>query len=476
MFEDIQNKKYTSSIQFQRMVLHLLLFSKIHYKQINTLIESRYFTLEPHQMIVAQYKAFVSQFGLKNNIDVDVLLNVFHKKADAVYLPIKNEIDTIRKTVVNNPEIVIEDIVLFAREQLAASAASDFMGKVVGGSVKNINESMKILQGNLSNIACLGSEGTDSFNFIEDIDKLSELFRIDTTINRLKTYIPQIDANVCGGHGLASGGVICVFAPSNMGKSTLLANMGAKNALNGKCVVHIGLCDADLSDYVGMYCSYFTKIDRNSLYSETNSVIAELYKREVDRLPGKLIIDSFQANELTTTKLNSYLDKLLYNKKIPKIDVLILDYMDKLQYDGIYSNKGSRDDTIIGYNYEALQKMGKDFGFGLLTASQVKAEAEVLLSKPHSTNPEDWKNGYIDRLSIPQGVIPEGSKQKINIPNVGLVLAQSSYELANNRMDIIMMRNRNGNKKFITTVDYRPETCYVEDIQNYGRQNNNNPY
>lgn len=473
MFEDIQNKKYTSSIKFQRMVLNLLLFSDAHHKHVNALIESRYFSLEPHQMIVAQYKSFVSQFGLKNNIDVDVILNVFHKRPDSIYIPIKNEIDTIRKTVVSNPYIVIDEIISFAREQLSIAAASEFMNKVINGSSKDINESMKLLQGNLSNIACVGDEGSTGIDFTKNINNIPGLFEIDNTVKRFKTYLPSVDSNLCGGHGLAPGSMVCLFAGASVGKSTSLTNIGGNNGLDGKYVVHLGLCDAQLCDFVEMYCSFFTKIPRSCIYKETKAVVAELFKREVDQLSGGLYIDSFMPSEMSTTKLNNYLDKLLHNKVIPRVDVLILDYADKLVYDG--GERGLRSDEALKFVYESVQKTGKTFDCVPVTASQVQKEAALKLRKPHSENPEDWSKGYIDRSSITLEELPSDSKSKVEVPNLGLVLMQTTYERnVLNQMDILTARTRNGRAGALTRVDWRPEICYMKEVENYVRQGNNN--
>ena len=217
---------------------------------------------------------------------------------------------------------------------------------------KIINEALK-----------LGINNDVGYDFLEDFERRFEL----KSRNPVTTGWGEIDRIVGGGLGKGELGV--VIAPTGVGKSMVLAHLGAEALKIGKNVVHYTL---ELQDVIigNRYDSCLTGIPINDLLFNKEEIF-----EEVKKLPGKLLIKEYPTKSATTQTLKNHLEKLKNRDFSP--DMIIVDYGDILK--PIFHSKEKREnlETI----YEELRAIAQEFECPVWTASQTNRSginAEVI--------------------------------------------------------------------------------------------------
>jgi len=217
---------------------------------------------------------------------------------------------------------------------------------------KIINEALK-----------LGINNDVGYDFLEDFERRFEL----KSRNPVTTGWGEIDRIVGGGLGKGELGV--VIAPTGVGKSMVLAHLGAEALKIGKNIVHYTL---ELQDVIigNRYDSCLTGIPINDLFFNKEEIF-----EEVKKLPGKLLIKEYPTKSATTQTLKNHLEKLKNRDFSP--DMIIVDYGDILK--PIFHSKEKREnlETI----YEELRAIAQEFECPVWTASQTNRSginAEVI--------------------------------------------------------------------------------------------------
>ena len=193
----------------------------------------------------------------------------------------------------------------------------------------------------------LGSDYVESFEIRIDDEKRDTVETGWEVVN-----------DIMGG-GLGPGELGVVVAPSGVGKSWILATLGAAAVKEGRTVVHYTL---ELSEnYVGQrYDTVFTGIPTANHQDRKD----ELYSK-IKKLPGKLLIKYFPPKGVTTRQLENHIEKMIANGNKP--DLIIIDYADLM-----LTNSGRVENTYLeqGGIYIDLRGMGGTLGIPCWTASQ----------------------------------------------------------------------------------------------------------
>jgi len=209
----------------------------------------------------------------------------------------------------------------------------------------------------------LGLDTDFGYNFLEDFERRYELkYR-----HPVSTGWSEVDDILRG--GLGSGELGVVIAPTGVGKSMVLAHLGAKAIHAGKNVVHYTLELQDLT--IGnRYDSCLTGIRLNELFTRKD----EVYEK-IKEIPGKLLIKEYPTKSATTNTLRSHLEKL--RQRDFKVDTIIVDYGDLLKPILYSKEKRENLETI----YEELRGIAQEFECPVWTASQTNRSginAEVI--------------------------------------------------------------------------------------------------
>ena len=202
-----------------------------------------------------------------------------------------------------------------------------------------------------------GTERNIGHEYIEHIeDRYSETAR--TTV---PTGWDVIDDLTQGGLGGGELGVI--VAPAGVGKTWVLAAIGANSMKKGRHIVHYTL---ELNEaYVGLrYDSIFTGVANQNLKYHKDDV-----QKEMDKLKGDLVIKYYPTKSASVNTLSAHLKRL--TTLGTKVDMVVVDYADILKDTG-----GAREVRhALGNIYEDLRGMAGEFQIPVWTASQANRSA-----------------------------------------------------------------------------------------------------
>ena len=196
------------------------------------------------------------------------------------------------------------------------------------------------------------SIGHEFFNDTEA--RFQEITRITTP-----TGIPELDCRDILDGGLGRGELGVVVAPTGVGKSHWLVNMGAEALKIGKTVVHYTF---ELSEVLTgkRYDANITNIPVSDLIDRKEEVL----KHYEDNEYGDLIIKYYPCRSASVNTIRNHLDKLKLRNYTPS--VVIIDYADVMkstrQYDALRLE--------LQLIYEELRQMAADFNVPVWTASQ----------------------------------------------------------------------------------------------------------
>jgi replicative DNA helicase len=198
----------------------------------------------------------------------------------------------------------------------------------------------------------LGVDNDTGYDFIEDFEARYQL----KSRHPVATGWGELDRITGGGMGRGELGV--VIAPTGVGKSMVLAHMGAMALKDGVNVVHYTL---ELQDVTigNRYDSCLTGIPINELRHSKDDVF-----QEIKELPGKLLIKEYPTKSATTQTLRTHLEKLRNRDFIPGL--IIVDYGDILK--PISHSREKRED--LESIYEELRAIAYEFECPVWTASQ----------------------------------------------------------------------------------------------------------
>jgi len=202
-----------------------------------------------------------------------------------------------------------------------------------------------------------GTERNIGHEYIEHIeDRYSETAR--TTV---PTGWDVIDDLTQGGLGGGELGVI--VAPAGVGKTWVLAAIGANSMKKGRHIVHYTL---ELNEaYVGLrYDSIFTGIANQNLKYHKDDV-----QSEMDKLKGDLVIKYYPTKSASVNTISAHLKRL--TTLGTKVDMVVVDYADILKDTG-----GAREVRhALGNIYEDLRGLAGEFQIPIWTASQANRSA-----------------------------------------------------------------------------------------------------
>lgn len=196
------------------------------------------------------------------------------------------------------------------------------------------------------------------------LDYMSDIeYRYTTQADRerIKTGWEVLD-DVTGG-GIPKGKLAVVMAPTGIGKSWVLAHLGAAALKAGKKVLHYTL---ELDDIytAKRYDTIMTGIPYEDL-SNNQAII----KKTLARFDGKLYIEEHPTSTLSLHGLEANIEKYILAGFQP--DLVILDYAELMK---INFNSHTRDDKMLGQLYTDLRGMAGRKDFALWTADQTNRE------------------------------------------------------------------------------------------------------
>ena len=333
---------------FQCKLIATLFKDKAFLQQIIDILEPSHFESEANIAIVEIIREYFYEYKQAPTIEV-MSIKVKEMTNDVLKTTVVEHLkDSYKQLDAPDLEFVKEQTIKFCKNQLLKSAIMDSVELLKRGEFDQIklkiDEAMKA-----------GLERAIGHEYNEDIDSRY----LASVRNTVATGWDVIDDIADGGLGKGELGVF--VAPSGIGKSWALVNVGAAAAKAGLNVIHYTL---ELNEaYVGLrYDAVLSGIQAQELKYHIDEV-----KDIVGKLKGKLIVKCYPTKGATVNTLASHIEKCRLQGFDP--DLVICDYADLLRGHG----KEVRHE--LGNIYEDLRGLAGEHEIPVWTASQANRSA-----------------------------------------------------------------------------------------------------
>ena len=336
---------------FQIKSISALMKNQTFLEQIHDILDEKHFDSDSLKWVVKECKKYYDEYRKC------ITLDVFKVKVNEV----ENEV--LKTSVVENLKEIFRYIEAPDLDFIQDKTLDFFKNQTLKNA---IIQSVEILEtnGNYEQIKVIvddalnaGTERNIGHEYVEHVeDRYSETAR-----ETVATGWDTIDELTQGGLGGGELGVI--VAPAGVGKTWVLAAIGANAMKRGKHIVHYSL---ELNEsYVGLrYDSIFTGIANQNLKYHKDDVISEM-----EKLKGDLVIKYFPTKTAGVNTLSAHLKRL--TTLGTQVDMVVVDYADILKDIG-----GSREVRhALGNIYEDLRGLAGEFQIPIWTASQANRSA-----------------------------------------------------------------------------------------------------
>jgi replicative DNA helicase len=342
---------------FQIKIIAALLSDKLYLQQISDIISPEFFESEANNWIVDTILAYYKEYKVPPTLDV------FKTKAleitrDVMKMSIVEALREVMKYTESEDLSYIKDETLkFCKNQCIKRAILDSVDALKKGDYDTIK--LKI-----DNAMKAGEPVPEGYDYVGSVETRYKEASRDT----IPTPWPVVN-DIAGG-GFAKGELVIVVAGPGAGKSTMLMNLGAQALRSGKTVVYYTL--ELYENYISQrYDAIITGMATQNLKYHVEDI-----KRELEKLPGKLIPQYYPTKTASCNTLRAHLNRLILNGEKP--DIVIVDYADLLKTSGKGKDSHHLDLENI---YEDLRGMAGEFALPVFTASQAgrtAADSEIV--------------------------------------------------------------------------------------------------
>jgi len=356
-------KKY--GMDFQCKCISGLLSDRTFIERLSDIIDPTSFESDAHQWIVKQTLSYFTEFK-----DLPTI-NVFKVKIEAI------QNDLLKKSVVDQLKLAFQKVsdidLAFIKEQFLEFCKNQ---KIKSALIEGV-EHMKVgdyekIKRAFDDALKAGMERNVGHDYLNEIEKRMSVMCRDA----IKTNWIEID-NIMDG-GLAKGELGIIVAPAGIGKSWVLAKMGAEAMKQGKNVLHVTL---ELNEnYVGLrYDSCFTGIDFQNIRKNI-----EIVKQKIANVPGKLFIKYYPIKTVSANTIKLHAERI--HMLGTKIDMIVVDYADILR--PAQSDKNSNSYSEAGGIYEELRAVAGELQIPIWSASQANRAAadEDIVTASHAAD------------------------------------------------------------------------------------------
>jgi hypothetical protein len=336
---------------FQIKSIASLMKNQSFLEQIHDILDEKHYDSDSLKWVVKECKKYYDEYRKC------ITLDVFKVKTSEV------ENDVQKVAIVENLKEVFRHMESPDLEYIQDKALDFFKNQTLKNA---IIQSVDILEANgdyeqikrlVDDALNAGTERNIGHEYIEHVeDRYSETAR-----ETVPTGWDVIDDLTQGGLGGGELGVI--VAPAGVGKTWVLAAIGANSMKRGRHIVHYSL---ELNEaYVGLrYDSIFTGIANQNLKYHKDDVIGQM-----EKLDGDLVIKYYPTKTASVNTISAHLKRL--TTLGTQVDMVVVDYADILK-----DTSNSREVRhALGNIYEDLRGLAGEFQIPIWTASQANRSA-----------------------------------------------------------------------------------------------------
>ena len=343
--------KYGKS--FQEKIFQGMATDKDWATQMHEVMSPDYFDLKYLQYLTGKYFEYYDNYRCFPTMQLLIQIIREDLKSDTADQLLRDQIVAFlqRMRMNQHPEdlpYVKDQALQFCKRQAFKEALTQAVELVQGEQFESVVDLMRTA-------VSVGMPQSIGHEFFEDLEaRFQEITRITTP-----TGLAELDHKDVLDGGLGRGELGVVVAPTGVGKSHWLVNMGAEALKRGKTVVHYTF---ELSETLTgkRYDANITDIPVSDLIERKDEVIQNYEDNEY----GQLIIKYYPCRSASVNTIRNHLEKLKLRNYSPSL--VVIDYADVMKSTKSYDALRLELQLI----YEELRQMAADFNIPVWTASQ----------------------------------------------------------------------------------------------------------
>jgi hypothetical protein len=341
--------------------------------------------LEFHYLPTEEYKEIWKtsklHFDLHNELPTIGIIAEQHKDKQKLLL----QLDQIKKAdIISNSSLIVQ-VESFLRDIKFID-----LYNTIGELRKQGNKdgAIKALQKGTDDISNFSLQAEQFTKVYRDFETRYRKLALENVSNASKTFkkaiwgIDSLDNRHHG--GVDYGDTATIIALSNVGKTPMLKHIGYSNSRIGKNVLHIQAEGTKLEceqGYWGMLSAHpLIDIETTSL---PENILEELYK-SVTKVTGEVDIVAYEKfGTVTMSDIEASINE--YLKTNPALDVIILDYIDKVEPSNgkKYSTNMEGEKARRAALADAFKNLCMQFNVAGFTATQASDISEKDRSDPN---------------------------------------------------------------------------------------------
>ena len=411
---------------FQIKVISSLLTHKEFLLSVHDVLSDEYFENQSQKWIIKEILKYYDKYHCPPTMEV---LKVELKKIDneVLQLSIKEQLKEAYKSSEEDLKYVQEEFSNFCKNQQLKKALLNSVDLLNAGDYDSIRHL-------IDNALKVGQDKNLGHEYNKDTESR---YREE---HRIPIATPWDAFNDILQGGLGGGDFGLIFGNPGGGKSWTLVALGGWAVKMGYNVIHYTL---ELgSDYVGRrYDAFFTGLDVGNIIKHKDTV-----EKEVNMLPGNLIIKEYSPGKATISTLESHIQKCIDLEFKP--DLIIIDYVDLLRSKRTNRERKDEIDDI----YISTKGLARELNTPIWSVSQV--------------------NRAGSKDDIIEGDKAAGSYDKIMITDVAISLSRKRQDKVNGTGRFHIMKNRYGMDGMTYSANVNTSNGHIEVLGEFEQDEN----
>lgn len=334
----------------------------------------------------------------------------------------------------------------WVRDKALQFAQSQAVKEALVRGVRSIDdtENFPKIIADLESAIGMNAPKRSSVNFRDIAHEIPSILRetsVYSRANRIPTGIPTIDDAMFGGPARRKLGLI--MAPSGVGKSHMLTNLGANAIRYGFSVFHFTFGDMEDIEVLVRYAGNFTGINTQNIFSGNGSNYDASIVEVLKSVSADLFVSTHPADTITTSQLNSMISRMIAQTGV-KPGMVVVDYADNLATGMKYTSDPGEISARMGHTYQQLAKIAAKYDVLVWTGSQVKLP--------------NWGDDIITNAGIARSV------SKIEHVDYNITINQNQAEHEQNIARLFTAKTRFGKDKAIVPVHFDKSTSRITEM------------
>lgn len=412
---------------FQRELLALLVQDSIFLGKYHEVINSEHFEVIDFKNLYSMVKNFLVEYLEPPNKAALLTLS----KAQNLH-HLKPEIEEIfKERSAGHKQFIKDNVIDFVRTEAVKNAVLTCSQLVADGDLDQIESIMR-------SALAHGQPDDLGEGLFRGIDYRSS-GRFEDLGEPIPTLFCQMDRKLGG--GLFPKTLTTFIAPSNVGKSAMLMNLGTSAVAQGKVVFYYTL-EMSAARVLDRFDSRFSGVGTHHLMDddETIAKVVGSVKRW-EHCGGEVIVKEYANDTATIPLFRAHMERARMELGL-KPDLVIIDYGDLMKHTYYQEMRHQ-----VGSTFAAMRKMAVDLALPVVSATQTNREAYGK-ETPNLTNTSE-------------------DMSKVHISDNVIFLCQTKDEYAAGVMRAYGAKNRDGPKEWVISLRSELERMYIGE-RHYG--------